>query len=161
MRPNFKCPISLEWVHCLQNSEVDSCFNFQLLWEPSGVQRIKSFIFPGKNCVRHYRVCVWGKGCTAVALEEPSPVCSLSSNTQFLGSDEAVNYTRPRVQCLILPSPGQAGNGHQAASSGTTVCGSSCQQFAFRRSASGSTFTFPLTSALTHHHSGLLGLRNN
>lgn len=32
-----KFKISLESVHCLQNSEVDSCFSFQLLWEPSWV----------------------------------------------------------------------------------------------------------------------------
>lgn len=34
MRPNEKCPISLEWVHCLQNPEVNSCFSSQLSLDP-------------------------------------------------------------------------------------------------------------------------------
>lgn len=59
MRPNQKCPIALKWVHCPQNLEVDSCCSFQLLQEPSGVQRMKSFTFPWKNDL-DFSLCVFG-----------------------------------------------------------------------------------------------------
>lgn len=126
-RPNHRHPVSPQWVgytaygtlRLIPALVLSRCYSLPQAWEG------RAF---GKSCLRCSLPVCWTE---ASQLEEPSPVCPLSSGKKHLVRRFGSSSNQDSSQCLILPSPGGAGNGYQVAFSSTVALGSLCQQFAF------------------------------
>lgn len=97
-----------------------------------------------------------------MALEKPSPVYPLPSDTQLLAAMR--QFIKPGLgfsasSCHLLARLGTGGL--YVASPSTRSAGVHASNLHIRRNASSSTFTFPLTSTLTSQCSGLPGQRND
>lgn len=124
-------------------------------------QKIKELYLLGKNCLRYYLVCVWGKGYIAWLLKNPQQFVLFPpthSSWEEMGELIKPGLGFSASSCHLLARLGMGTKWPPPAPWFMEVHASSLP---FRRNASGSTFTFPLTSILICHRSELPGLRNS
>lgn len=127
-----KSPMPLQWVHCLQNSELDSCFSSQLPLKPSRGPRKRSSICPRKNCLQ-CSFSMTGREASQLGLFEGfPPVCLPSSKLAARGQKmrRLLNQAPAPVPHLanLLASLGMGSGWPPLA---TVARGNSCPRFAF------------------------------